>query len=241
MVAGIQGGESGLKGDTHVISNVKHWIGDGGTLDGIDHGENRYTEEYLRNIHAMGYVGGLNSGAQVVMSSFNSWWNPNNYDPMSTDKANTLDQPYMNNQKIHGSEYLIADVLKGKMAFDGIVVTDWNGQGEINDCTAANCPQAVIAGNDVFMITAREDWQAFYHNVIEQVNSGVIPMSRIDDAVTRILRVKKRANLWNKPMPSLRSLAGKQEVLSAPEHVSLARQAVSESLVLLKNLSLIHI
>ncbi|CDT12821.1 1,4-B-D-glucan glucohydrolase [Vibrio coralliirubri] len=235
MVAGIQGGESGLKGDTHVISNVKHWIGDGGTLNGVDHGENRYTEEYLRNIHAMGYVGGLSSGAQVVMSSFNSWWNSNNYDPMSSDKANTSDQPYMSNQKIHGSEYLIADVLKGKMAFDGIVVTDWNGQGEINGCTAANCPQAVIAGNDVFMITAREDWQAFYHNVIEQVNSGVIPMSRIDDAVTRILRVKKRANLWNKPMPSLRSLAGKQEVLSAPEHVSLARQAVSESLVLLKN------
>ena len=235
MVTGIQGGESGLKGDTHVISNVKHWIGDGGTLNGVDHGENRYTEEYLRNIHAMGYVGGLDAGAQVVMSSFNSWWNPRNYDPMSTKKAATPDLPYMNNQKIHGSEYLITDVLKGKMNFDGIVVTDWNGQGEINGCTAANCPQAVLAGNDVFMITARGDWQAFYENVIAQVHSGIIPMSRIDDAVTRILRVKMRANLWNKPMPSLRSLAGKQEVLSAPEHVALARQAVSESLVLLKN------
>lgn len=235
MVTGIQGGENGLKGDTHVISNVKHWIGDGGTLNGIDHGENRYTEEYLRNIHAMGYVGGLDAGAQVVMSSFNSWWSAKNYDPMSSDKASTFDHPYMNNQKIHGSEYLITDVLKGKMNFDGIVVTDWNGQGEINGCTAANCPQAVLAGNDVFMITAREDWQAFYENVIEQIKSGVIPMSRIDDAVTRILRVKMRANLWNKPMPSLRSLAGKQEILSAPEHVALARQAVSESLVLLKN------
>ncbi|CAH0529395.1 glycoside hydrolase family 3 protein [Vibrio hippocampi] len=237
MVQGIQGGSDGLKTDQHVISNVKHWIGDGGTLGGIDHGQNRYTEEYLRNIHAMGYVAGLEAGAQVVMSSFNSWWNVNNYDPMATDRASASDasNPYMENQKIHGSQYLISDVLKGKMAFDGIVVTDWNGQGEINGCTPADCAQAVLAGNDVFMITDREDWQAFYHNVIKQVEAGIIPMSRIDDAVTRILRVKLRADLWQKPMPSQRSLAGNQAILSAPEHVAVARQAVSESLVLLKN------
>ncbi|OOF05009.1 glycoside hydrolase family 3 protein [Salinivibrio sp. MA607] len=230
MVRGIQGGEEGLKSDKNVISNVKHWIGDGGTLNGEDHGKNRYTEEYLRNIHAMGYIGGLNAGAQVVMSSFNSWWNPSNYDPMVNTESD-----YMQNQKIHGSKYLITDILKGKMGFDGFVVTDWNGQGEINNCTTANCPQAVIAGNDVFMVTARNDWKEFYHNVIKQVKSGVIPIERIDDAVTRILRVKMRANLWEKPKPSMRSLAGKQEVLSAPEHTSIARQAVSESLVLLKN------
>ncbi|NLS14054.1 glycoside hydrolase family 3 protein [Vibrio sp. SM6] len=237
MVQGIQGGTEGLKSDTHVVSNVKHWIGDGGTLGGVDHGQNRYTEEYLRNIHAMGYVAGLQAGAQVVMSSFNSWWNPNNYDPMAQDRddANNPAHPYMDNQKIHGSEYLITDVLKGKMGFDGIVVTDWNGQGEINGCTPANCAQAVIAGNDVLMITDRKDWQAFYHNTIEQVKSGIIPMARIDDAVTRILRVKMRANLWQKPMPSQRSLAGNADILSAPEHVAIARQAVSESMVLLKN------
>lgn len=232
MVQGIQGGAEGLKGDTNVISNVKHWVGDGGTLGGVDHGQNRYTEEYLRNIHAMGYFGSLSAGAQVVMSSFNSWWNPSNYDPM-VDLGS--DNAYMQNQKIHGSQYLITDVLKGKMGFDGIVVTDWNGQGEINGCTAAKCPQAVIAGNDVFMVTARQDWQAFYQNVIDEVNAGVIPMARIDDAVTRILRVKMRANLWAKPKPSERSLAGNQAILGAPEHVALARQAVSESLVLLKN------
>ncbi len=231
MVQGIQGGTEGLKGDTNVISNVKHWIGDGGTLHGIDHGENRYTEEYLRNIHATGYISGLNAGAQVVMSSFNSWWNPNNYDPMTENGEGD----YMNNQKIHGSEYLITDVLKGKMGFDGIVVTDWNGQGEINGCSASNCAQAVVAGNDVFMVTARHDWQAFYQNVIAQVKDGTISMERIDDAVTRILRVKMRANLWEKPQPTKRSLAGNAEILSAPEHTQIARQAVSESLVLLKN------
>lgn len=239
MVQGIQGGEEGLKSEFNVISNVKHWVGDGGTLAGIDHGQNRYTEEYLRNIHAIGYIGGLNAGAQVVMTSFNSWWNPNNYDPMVKNRQRypepQIGSDYMQNQKIHGSKYLITDVLKGKMGFDGLVVTDWNGQGEINGCTAANCPQAVIAGNDIFMVTSRSDWQAFYQNVIEQVRSGIIPMERIDDAVTRILRVKMRANLWGKPQPSLRALAGKQEILSAPEHVAIARQAVSESLVLLKN------
>ena len=239
MVQGIQGGEEGLKSELNVISNVKHWVGDGGTLGGVDHGQNRYTEEYLRNIHAIGYIGGLNAGAQVVMTSFNSWWNPNNYDPMVKNRQRYLEpqtrSDYMQNQKIHGSKYLITDVLKGKMGFDGLVVTDWNGQGEINGCTAANCPQAVIAGNDIFMVTSRSDWQAFYQNVIDQVRSGIIPMERIDDAVTRILRVKMRANLWEKPQPSLRALAGKQEILSAPEHVAIARQAVSESLVLLKN------
>lgn len=238
MVQGIQGGEEGLKGELNVISNVKHWVGDGGTLQGVDHGQNRYTEEYLRNIHAMGYIGGLSAGAQVVMSSFNSWWNPANVDPMVDNpyySALDTDSGYMQNQKIHGSKYLIIDVLKGKMGFDGLVVTDWNGQGEINGCSAANCPQAVIAGNDVFMVTSRNDWHAFYQNVIDQVNSGIIPMERIDDAVTRILRVKMRANLWEKPMPSQRILAGKQEILSAPEHVAVARQAVSESMVLLKN------
>ena len=237
MVEGLQGGAEGLKGQDHVISNVKHWVGDGGTLGGVDHGQNRYTEEYLMNIHATGYFGGLEAGAQVVMSSFNSWWNEKNYDPMVNTRY--LDQDtggdYMQNQKIHGSKYLINDVLKDKMGFDGIVVTDWNGQGEINGCSASDCAQAVIAGNDVFMVTSRHDWQAFYHNVIRQVNEGIISEERIDDAVTRILRVKARADLWNKPAPSLRKNAGDAELLGSAEHRALAREAVSETLVLLKN------
>ena len=229
MVYGLQGGVDGLQGEDNVISNVKHWVGDGGTLGGVDHGQNRYTEDYLRNIHATGYFGGLEAGAQVVMSSFNSWWNANNYDPMRSGGA------YLNNQKIHGSQYLINDVLKGKMGFDGIVVTDWNGQGEINGCSPSNCPQAVIAGNDVFMVTNRSDWQRFYRNVIAQVKSGIIPMARIDDAVTRILRVKARANLWQKPKPSARKNAGDKALLGSAVNRALAREAVSQSLVLLKN------
>ncbi|PMO29690.1 1,4-beta-D-glucan glucohydrolase [Vibrio breoganii] len=226
MVTGLQGGKNGIKTDSHVISNVKHWVGDGGTLDGVDRGENHYSEEYLRNIHATGYFSGLNAGAQVVMSSFNSWHNPANYDQTGTGEYN---------YKIHGSKYLLNDVLKDEMGFDGIIVTDWNGQGEINGCTAANCPEAVNAGNDVFMVTSRNDWKSFYHNVIQQVEDGIIPMERIDDAVTRILRVKMRAQLWEKPQPSLRTYAGKSDILGADEHRALAREAVSQSLVLLKN------
>lgn len=226
MVAGIQGGSAGLAGDRHVISNVKHWVGDGGTKNGIDRGENHYSEDYLRNIHATGYFAGLDAGAQVVMTSFNSWHNEANYNQVEGDKYN---------KKLHGSKYLITDVLKNTMGFDGIVVTDWNGQSEITGCSAANCPAAVNAGNDVFMVTARSDWQAFYHNVIAQVKDGTIPASRIDDAVTRILRVKLRANLWAKAKPSQRPVAGHQELLGSDEHRALARQAVSESLVLLKN------
>lgn len=226
MVEGIQGGTAGLAGDRNVISNVKHWVGDGGTKNGVDRGENHYSEDYLRNIHATGYFAGLNAGAQVVMASFNSWHNDANYDQVTDGQYN---------KKLHGSKYLVTDILKNKMQFDGIVVTDWNGHSEVTGCTASNCPAAVNAGNDIFMITARNDWQAFYHNVISQVNDGTIALARINDAVTRILRVKLRANLWAKSKPSQRPIAGHQEILGSDEHRALARQAVSESLVLLKN------
>ncbi|MGX9419212.1 glycoside hydrolase family 3 N-terminal domain-containing protein [Vibrio sp. WJH972] len=226
MVEGLQGGAQGLKGERNVISNVKHWVGDGGTFNGEDRGENHYTEEYLRNIMATGYFSGLEAGAQVVMSSFNSWHNDANYDQTGTGEYN---------YKLHGSKYMLNDILKDKMGFDGLIVTDWNGQSEINGCTSANCPEAVNAGNDVFMVTSNSDWKAFYQNVIDQVDDGTISIDRIDDAVTRILRVKMRANLWEKPKPSQRELAGDESVLGSDEHRAIARQAVSESLVLLKN------
>ena len=229
MVEGLQGGTEGLKGQTNVISNVKHWVGDGGTYDGEDRGENHYTEEYLRNLMATGYFSGLDAGAQVVMSSFNSWHNEANY-----DQNEGSDKPVYN-YKLHGSKYLLNDILKEKMGFDGLIVTDWNGQSEIDGCTSANCPEAVNAGNDVFMVTSRSDWQAFYANVIDQVNDGTISQERIDDAVTRILRVKMRANLWEKPKPSERELAGNADILGSDAHRAIAREAVSESLVLLKN------
>lgn len=226
MVKGLQGDLSEGLADDRVISTVKHWVGDGGTIDGVDRGENHYSEYELLNIHAPGYISALAAGAQVVMTSFNSWHNDKNYNVLGSEGYNG---------KLHGSRYIVNDVLKEKLGFDGVVVTDWNGHSEISGCTSGNCPQAVLAGNDIFMVTARADWKAFYHNVIAQVESGIIPMDRIDDAVTRILRVKMRAGLWEKPKASQRKYAGNTDILGQQEHRALARQAVRESLVLLKN------
>ena len=97
-------------------------------------------------------------------------------------------------------------------------------------CTNASCPQAINAGIDVVMVP--QDWKAFITNTLAQVRSGQIPMARIDDAVTLILRVKLRAGLMDQPKPSAREHAGSQAALQQP---ALARKAVRESLVLLKN------
>ncbi|QFT09893.1 glycoside hydrolase family 3 protein [Vibrio sp. THAF190c] len=229
IVEGLQGNQQQLQTESKVIATVKHWLGDGGTNNGVDRGINHSTEDQLRNLHALGYFSAIEAGAQVVMTSFNSW--------QQVEENGNIDSDANSNHsgKLHGSRYLVTDVLKGKLGFDGIVVTDWNGHGEVKGCTNANCPQAVLAGNDLFMVTDNKDWKGFYRNVIKQVRSGEIPMSRIDDAVTRILRVKMRAGLWFKPRPSYRLYAGDESLLGADKHRLVARQAVSESLVLLKN------
>lgn len=228
MVRGLQGDEELLKGDTKVISNVKHWLGDGGTADGVDRGINNYSEELLINIHGMGYFSGLNAGAQVVMSSFNSWTNEANYD-------HNPDTTPLYNHKLHGSHYLLNDVLKQQMGFDGLVVTDWNGHSEVSKCSEIDATYAINAGNDILMVPVREHWPQVYKQTIKDIQSGQIKMSRIDDAVKRILRVKMRAGLWQKSKPSERQLAGKPSALNNPHHRALAREAVRKSLVLLKN------
>ena len=213
IVNGLQGqvGEDFLS-DERVISTVKHFVGDGGTTDGIDQGNTEVDEQTLFDVHAQGYVGGLAAGAQTVMASFNSW----------------------NGEKIHGSEYLLTDVLKEQMGFDGFVVGDWNGHGQIPGCTNDNCPQAANAGLDVYMVPTQA-WKPLYENLITQVREGVISESRVDDAVRRILRVKLRAGLFDKPSPANRPLAGRSELIGAEEHRAIARDAVRQSLVMLKN------
>ncbi|QBY03258.1 glycoside hydrolase family 3 protein [Thalassotalea sp. HSM 43] len=213
IVKGLQGHADGdFLSDKRVISTVKHFIGDGGTEKGDDQGDNIASEQELFDIHAQGYVGGLSAGSQSVMASFNSW----------------------HGEKNHGSKYLLTDVLKTQMGFDGFVVGDWNGHGQVKGCTNESCAQAVNAGLDIFMVPTAA-WKPLYENTIAQVNSGEIAMSRIDDAVARILRVKVRAGLFEKPSPAKRPFSGKTELIGAQEHRDVARQAVRESLVLLKN------
>jgi beta-glucosidase len=213
VVKGLQGlpGKDFLS-DDRVISTVKHFLGDGGTVAGDDQGDNVSTEQQLFEIHAQGYIGGLNAGAQSVMASFNSW----------------------HGKKNHGNKYLLTDVLKDRMGFDGFVVGDWNGHGQVKDCTNESCPQSVNAGLDIFMVPT-DAWKPLYENTIKQVKSGEIAQSRIDDAVSRILRVKLRAGLFEKPSPAARKLSGKTELIGQVSHREVARQAVRESLVLLKN------
>jgi beta-glucosidase len=213
MVEGLQGdAHSGaFLGDDHVVACAKHFLGDGGTANGVDRGNSTATEAELRDIHGAGYVSAIEAGVQTVMASFSSWQGR----PMHTNRS------------------LLTDVLKGRFGFDGFVVGDWNGHGEVEGCSNSSCPSAFNAGIDMFMVP--EDWKALRANTIEHVHQGVIPMERLDDAVRRILRVKMRAGLFEKGRPSNRPLAGKTELLGSPAHRAIARQAVRESLVLLKN------
>ena len=213
IVHGLQGkaGKDFLA-DNRVISTVKHFLGDGGTIDGVDQGNNIDSEQALFDIHGQGYVSGLAAGSQSVMASFNSW----------------------HGKKNHGNPYLLTQVLKEKMGFDGFVVGDWNGHGQVKGCSNESCPQSVNAGLDIFMVPT-DAWKPLYENTIAQVKSGEISQSRIDDAVTRILRVKLRAGLFNKPSPANRQFSGKTELIGSDAHRQVAKQAVRESLVLLKN------
>jgi beta-glucosidase len=222
-VAGLQ--NLGAKPDPAkpwgAIATAKHFLGDGGTERGIDQGVNVSTEAQLINLHAQGYFGAMSAGVQTIMSSFNSWI-PAPNGPPGTDAIAAA--------KIHGSKYLLTDVLKGKMGFDGFVVGDWKGHAQVPGCTVSRCAQAINAGIDVFMLA--DEWRGFIRNTVELVKNGEVPMSRIDDAVTRILRVKMRMGLFEMPKPSARPGATDATRLV---HHALAAEAVQKSLVLLKN------
>ncbi|MCJ8274997.1 MAG: glycoside hydrolase family 3 protein, partial [Psychrosphaera sp.] len=212
IVTGLQGAGDEFLSERRVIGTVKHFLGDGGTELGDDQGDNLDTEQRLFDIHAQGYVGGLTAGAQTVMASFNSW----------------------HGKKNHGNKYLLTDVLKTRMGFDGLVVGDWNGHGQVAGCSNESCPQSINAGMDVLMAPTTS-WKPLYYNTIAEVKAGQISQARIDDAVRRILRVKMRAGLFTKPSPANRPLSGKTAMIGSDEHRAVARQAVRESLVLLKN------
>jgi len=213
MVKGLQGepGQPGFLDGHHVISSVKHYVGDGGTTDGKDQGDTQVTEAELRDIHAAGYPPAIEAGAQAVMASFNSF----------------------HGEKMHGYKAMLTDVLKDRMNFGGFVVGDWNGHGQVKGCTTTDCPAAFNAGLDMAM--ASDSWKGLYETELAAVKSGKISQERLDDAVRRILRVKMRLGLFEAGKPSQRPLGGKYELLGSPEHRAIARQAVRESLVLLKN------
>ncbi|MBS0580060.1 MAG: glycoside hydrolase family 3 protein [Proteobacteria bacterium] len=212
MVTGLQGapGTPQFLDAAHVLATPKHFLGDGGT-GGKDQGDNLYTEKQLLELDSLGYQAAILAGAQTVMASYSSW----------------------RGQKMHGNHALLTDVLKGRFGFEGLVIGDWNGHAQLPGCSATRCAAALNAGIDMFM--APDGWRELLKNTLDQVNAGEIGAARLDDAVRRVLRVKLRAHLDTEGRPSSRPYAGRYELLGSAEHRAVARQAVRESLVLLKN------
>lgn len=208
MIEGLQGtpGQWGIQRG-HVAASAKHFLGDGGTKGGVDQGDTQVDEATLIRIHSAGYPGAIRAGTMTVMASFSSW----------------------NGAKMHGNRSLLTDVLKGRMGFDGFVVGDWNGHGQVPGCTNAACPQTFNAGLDMAM--APDSWKGMFDSTLAAAKAGTIPMTRIDDAVRRILRVKMKLGLFDPARP----YEAKPGEIGAPAHRAVAREAVAKSLVLLKN------
>lgn len=208
-------GLQGRFGEGSALASVKHFLGDGGTSGGVDQGLTVASQRELVRTHAQGYFGALGAGAQNIMVSYNSW----------QDAGTGIDHG-----KMHGIRMLLTDALKDKAGFDGFLVSDWNAIEQIPGCAKDSCPQAINAGIDMVMVP--DDWKEFIANTVRQVEGGTIPQARIDDAVRRILRVKLRMGLFDGKPPSASPHAGD---IAALQHRDLARRAVRESLVLLKN------
>ncbi len=213
MVEGLQGkpGTPDFLKNGHVLASIKHFLGDGGTDHGINEGNTTYGEAAMRDLFGTPYQAAIKAGAENVMISYSGW----------------------RGTKMHVQKGLVTDVLEGRMGFDGFVVSDYQAIDRVPGCTVDNCPQAANAGIDMFMTA--NNWKVLYGNLVNQASSGVIPMSRIDDAVSRILRVKILSGVMTAGRPSARPYAGHYELLGSAEHRAVARQAVRESLVLLKN------
>lgn len=213
IIEGIQGrlGTEEFLSTGRMLATAKHYAGDGGTVGGKDQGDTVISEAEFRDIQAAAYPPAVAAGVQAVMASFNSF----------------------HGRKMHGHGELLTDVLRGRMGFDGVVVGDWNGHGQVAGCTNTACAASINAGLDLYM--APDSWKGLYENLLEQVREGEVSTERLDEAVARVLRVKLRAGLFEAGLPSARAYAGDFTLLGAAAHREVAREAVRKSLVLLKN------
>lgn len=210
---GLQGTD--LADPLSILATPKHFVGDGGTAWGssttgdysLDQGVTEVDEATLRAVHLPPYQAAIDAGAQSIMISFSSW----------------------GGVKMHGQAYLISDVLKGELGFEGFTVSDWGGVDQIDPDYYTSVVASVNAGVDMNMVPY--DYERFIANLTLAVERGDVSVERIDDAVSRILRVKFMLGLFEAPLadPILLPLFG------AEAHRALAREAVAKSLVLLKN------
>ena len=221
LIEGLQGrkGTTEFLGKGHVAATAKHFFADGGTMQGVDQGDVNGDIEALKAIHAYPYPAAIAAGTEFVMASFNS----------------------INGVKMHGNKALLTDVLRGEMGFTGVVVGDWNAHGQIDGCTVSDCPQAINAGLDIYMVP--DDWKALIENMVADVEDGTISMARLDEAVGRVLRAKYRLGLLgpDAKKPSDRAFAGDWSQLGSAGHRAIAREAAAKSQVILKNTGVLPI
>lgn len=212
-IRGLQGEQ--LSADPmSVLACAKHFAGDGGTANGTDQGNTICDEATFRKLYLPPYRAAIDAGVGSIMVSFSSW----------------------NGQKMSGNKYLLTDVLKNELGFKGFLVSDWAAIDQLSPNYKSDIEQSINAGMDMVMVPygpgKPNNYVQFTRDLKQLVAEGKVPQSRIDDAVRRILRIKFQMGLFdgNDPVnPALTSAIG------SPEHRAVARQAVRESLVLLKN------
>ena len=206
--ATILGYQNNSLGDEHsVLACAKHFVGDGGTKYGIDQGNTLVSENILRDIHLAPYYGAIEAGVGTIMASFSSW----------------------NGSKCHGNHFLLTELLKNEMDFNGFIISDWEGVDQLDSDFKAAIKKAINAGIDMSM--QPNNYIEFINHLKTLVSEGQVSESRIDDAVRRILRIKFQMGLFENPMADLNLI----DTVGSATHREVARQAVRESLVLLKN------
>ena len=210
-IRGLQGPR--LNGPTSILACAKHYLGDGGTTGGKDQGNTEVDDATMRRLFLPPYAAAVKAGAGSIMVSFNSW----------------------NGQKLHGHKYLLTDVLKGELGFKGFLVSDWAAIDQLGPDFKADIEKSINAGLDMVMIPNGPDkpnnYVEFITKLRELVTAGRVPQARIDDAVRRILRIKIEMGLFERPYTD-KALT---PTVGSTVHREVARQAVRESLVLLKN------
>jgi len=213
-VRGLQG--KTLDDPLSVAACAKHFVGDGGTAFGtgighlLDQGDTRVDEATLRKIHLPGYISAIEAGAVTIMPSYSSW----------------------NGVKCSGHRQLLTDILKKELGFEGFIISDYNALDELPGSRRDQIKQSINAGMDMVMVP--EKFHEFYDTLLDLAKTGEVPMARINDAVTRILRVKFAMGLMD---PKRNQLADRSlhKTFGSAEHRAVARQCVRKTLVLLKN------
>lgn len=205
MIRGLQGDD--LSDPGTILACAKHFVGDGGTRNGTDQGDASISEFELREIHLPPYEDAVDEGVGSIMASFSSW----------------------NGEKVHGSEYLLRDVLKEELGFEGLRLSDWAAIDQLPGDYYSSVVTAVNAGIDMVMVPY--DYRTFTARLTEAANAGDVSMDRIDEAVRRILTQKFALGLFETPL----STGAYTSTVGSDEHRAVARQCVRESVVLLKN------